>query len=64
MSLVRAFVDVNIFCRCANYLVHLQNIQNVDMIVCMYNCLDLYIDTYMYAIYHKREYSVYKLFVF
>ena len=39
-----AFVDVNIFCRCANYLVQLQNIRKVDMIVCMYNCLDLYID--------------------
>ena len=39
-----AFVDVNIFCRCANYLVQLQNIRKVDMIVCMCNCLDLYID--------------------
>ena len=44
MSRVRAFVDVDIFCGCANYLVQLQNIQKLDMIVCMYNCLDLYID--------------------
>ena len=44
MSLVHAFVDVNICCRCAIYLVQLQNIQKVDMIVCMHNCLDLYID--------------------
>ena len=38
-----AFVDVNIFCRCANYLLQLQNIRKVDMIVCMYNCFKLYI---------------------
>ena len=41
---MRAFVDVNIFCWCANYLVQLQNIQKVYMIVCMCTCLDLYID--------------------
>ena len=33
---VRAFVDVNIFCRCTNYLVQLQNIQNVDMFECLF----------------------------
>ena len=38
MSLVCAFVDVNILCRWANYIVQLQNIQKVEIIVCMYNC--------------------------